>query len=201
MAHEAVRQGRGDLQSVMSAQSRAQSVGADPRRRAVVAEKKAATADDRIAPGDARGARRAGSGDDETAIGAAMRAETGGDRVIDRADAPPSRKGGGDAPRFLAAGETGQADAERDPRPIRRSEAAALQRLRRRFAHHREAALEVDIDIGRRPLDIGESCAGGVAQTRTAARRAAIDAQKEIALQRLAQTPVPAAGESALDKR
>ena len=66
----------------MRAQRGANGVGADARRRAVVADEKTAPADHRLAPAHPRDRRRAGAGDDQCAVGAAMGAQARRHRVI-----------------------------------------------------------------------------------------------------------------------
>src|SRR5450432_3522891 len=77
--HQGSGERRRRLQSVLRAQSGADRIGADTRGRAVVAEQKAAPADDGFLAGDAGDAGRSGAGDDKAAVGARMRAKTGGD--------------------------------------------------------------------------------------------------------------------------
>ena len=164
----------------MRAQSGADRIGADARRRAVVAEEETPPAKDRFAPPRSRHRRRAGAGDDQGSISAAMRAKARGHRVVDGPNADHSLELRLDPLRILLARETGQAQPERNASlrdPIEASLGADAVNLGARSG---DRAVEIDVDIGGRPLNLRENRAGPITQTRPTARRAAVDAEKEM---------------------
>ena len=162
---------------VISAGRGAQRFEADMGGGAVVAEREAASADDGFAAGDPGDRNRAGAGVHEPPVRAGMRADAGGCRVVRRARDSVARKRRDD-PRFVArVAEARKAETDRDPRPIGGCNAGLAQDLIDDAAHDGDRSGEIDVDIRRRAARLGERFSLGVAQTRAAARGAAVDAE------------------------
>jgi hypothetical protein len=106
-------------------------------------------------------------------------AKTTGDRIIGGAHAGVSRVARLDARRVVAGGKAGDADPER--------QLAAIGGIESRLGANRvglrvnrgQRGVEIDVEIAPRAPRFGERAPASVAQSRVAARRAAIDANVE----------------------
>ena len=165
--------------TVKCAHRRTQRIEADMGARSVVAERKAASANDRFFSLNARDRRRAGAGDHQPAVRAGVRADAGGGRVVRRAHEPKAGKGRRH-PRLVASLlEAGKPESHCDPLPIAVAEPGLSQSLVDDRAHGRDRGGEIDMNVRRCADRLGKRSSVSVAQPRAAAGRAAVDSEKE----------------------
>ena len=179
MVEQIARQPAHRLEAVERTQRRAQGVGADARAGPVVADQKAAASDDPRGAADAGDARRAGAGDDQSAVVRPVRADAGGDGVVDHLDARPAGQRSGDPRGVGGAGKAGETDPQRDPAPARRIALGLGDHAADKFADDADPGVEIHVNVGRRADLLREFAPLRVAQPRPAARRAAVHADEE----------------------
>ena len=121
----------------------------------IVAEREAASSDDRFPAGDADDRDRAGTGVHQPAVRAGMGADAGGRCVVCRAHQPIARKRLDD-PRLVArVAEAGKPEADRDARVVGAIEPRLAQNFVDDAAQHGDGGGEIDVDIRRRAARLG----------------------------------------------
>ena len=133
------------------------------RRRPVVAQREAASADDRLVTCDASDRDCARSGVDQAAVGAGMGADAGRGQVIRRAQEAKPRKRRDDW-RFIArVAEACEAEADRDLPPSGLGKLSLREQFVDEPAHHRNRSGEIDMNVRRCAIRLGKRSSVGVA--------------------------------------
>ena len=166
-------------EAVEGAHRRPHCVEADMGARPVVAEGETAAANDGFLSPDPGDRRRAGAGDHKPAVGAGVGADAGGHSVVRRPHEAKARKRLDDPRRVARVLDPREPEADRQSRPVGARRARLLHDLADDRAQYRDRCGKIDMDIRRRPACIHQRLAVGVAQPRTAAGGAAVDAEVE----------------------